>query len=91
MCIHRHESVDWHRDHVDWRDNPSDYAGGLQFTDATWRSLFGPSEQDEYVYAHPAVASPREQLYRAWLNWRRNGNRFGGRQWPHSSAECGVR
>ena len=30
LCIHRHESVDWHRRWTNWQGRPSPYAGGMQ-------------------------------------------------------------
>lgn len=90
MCIHRHESTRWHRNHVDWRGLPSRYTGGYQFTDRTWAAMFRPSERGLFVYRHPAAASVREQTYRAFVNWRANGRRWGGSQWPNSSRECGL-
>lgn len=61
MCIHRHESVDWHRAGVDWRGRPSPYYGGMQFLVSTWRRAGGEGL--------PSSASPREQLYRAYRIW----------------------
>jgi hypothetical protein len=54
-CLHRHESMDWHRAWVDWRGRHSIYAGGMQFTESTWLSVGGRGE--------PWQWSPREQLY----------------------------
>jgi hypothetical protein len=79
-CIHRHESVDWHRRWVDWRGQPSVYAGGMQFRQSTWTSAGGRGE--------PWQASPREQLYRAWLVYRRDGGSW--REWGTASV-CGLR
>jgi hypothetical protein len=57
-CVHRHESVDWHRRWLDYLGRPSRYAGGLQFLESTWRRAGGTGE--------PWQWSPREQIYRAW-------------------------
>jgi hypothetical protein len=55
----------------------------MQFAWQTWRALGGSGD--------PADASPREQLYRAYLLWHVNG-RFGGSAgWPLSSIACGLR
>ena len=78
--MHRHESGDWHRRWVDWRGAPSRYAGGLQFTLATWRSVGGRGE--------PWQWAPREQLYRAWLVWRRDSGSWI--EWG-TAAACGLR
>lgn len=65
LCIHRHESVDWHRAGVDWTGRRSPYYGGFQFLISTWRSAGGQGL--------PSSWSPREQLYRAYLVWSRDG------------------
>jgi hypothetical protein len=52
----------------------------MQFTLYTWRSVGGTS--------FPHLASPREQLYRAWLVYRRDGNSW--REWGTARA-CGLR
>lgn len=84
LCIHRHESTDWHRT-TDWLGRPSVNHGGMQINVGTWRAwapLGFPAE--------PASASPRQQLVVAYRIWTANGHRFGGGQWPHSSYACGV-
>src|SRR4051812_20824297 len=70
-CIHRHESVDWKRRWVDWRGAPSLYAGGMQFLQSTWRGAGGTGE--------PWQATPREQVYRAFIVWKRDGRSW--REW----------
>jgi hypothetical protein len=84
MCIHRHESVDWHRT-TDWRGYPSVDRGGLQIDVRTWNS-FAPAGYPE----NPASASPRQQLTVAYRIWLANGHRFGGHQWYYSAAACRV-
>ena len=84
VCIHEHEGA--------WDDNTGNsYFGGLQFLASTWRRAGG----GEYAaFAHPGdsrypfTASPREQLYRAWLVYRRDGNSW--REWGTAGA-CGLR
>jgi len=80
MCIHAHESVDWHRAGLDWRGVPSPYFGGYQFTVYTWQSVGGRG--------YPSSASPWEQTYRAWLVWKRDGGSW--REWGTAGA-CGLR
>jgi hypothetical protein len=80
VCIHRHESVDWHRRWTDWRGYRSPYAGGLQLLESTWLNAGGRGEPWEW--------SPREQLYRAWVVWRRDGGSW--REWGTAGA-CGLR
>jgi hypothetical protein len=80
LCVHRHESVDWGRAGVDWEGRPSPYYGGFQFLVSTWESVGGRGL--------PSSASPREQLYRAWLVWKRD--RGSWREWG-SAGECGLR
>lgn len=80
MCVHRHESVDWHRAGIDWRGNRSPYYGGMQFLVSTWRRA-GAS-------GLPSDATPREQLYRAWVIWRSHGGSWS--EWGTRGA-CGLR
>ncbi len=84
MCIHRHESADWHRT-TDWLGRPSVDHGGMQIALGTWATLAPKSYPRE-----PAAASPHEQLVVAYRIWTANGRRFGGSQWPYSSEACGV-
>jgi hypothetical protein len=84
MCIHHHESVDWHRT-TTWQGYPSWDHGGMQIDIRTW---------DHFAYRlfprDPAAATPHEQLIVAYRIWRANGRRFGGGQWPVSSEVCGL-
>src|SRR5262249_20251850 len=84
LCIHRHESLDWHRT-TDWRGYPSRDHAGLQIDVGTWAA---PAPRR--VLHAPVAAAPREQLVVAYRIWRANGRRFGGGQWPYSSTACGV-
>ena len=84
MCIHRHESTNWHATR-DWRGYPSVDHGGMQIAVGTWLTLAPKGFPRE-----PAAASPKEQLIVAYRIWRVNGHRFGGSQWPYSSIACGV-
>lgn len=75
-CIRSHEGG--------WTTNTGNgYYGAFQFTLSTWRANGGRG--------YPHQASPSEQTYRAYLNWRANGNRWGGGQWPTSARLCGLR
>lgn len=76
FCIHRHESTDWHRAGVDWRGDPSPYFGGLQMLVSTWQSVGG--------HGLPSDWPPREQLYRAFLVWRRDGGSWS--EWGTAGA-----
>lgn len=87
MCVHRHESVDWYRRWTNWQGHRSPYAGGLQFLQDTWNRAGGSGE--------PWQASPREQLYRAYIIWDRHVGKMGdGRgnwsEWGTARA-CGLR
>lgn len=73
LCVHRGESTDWHI------SNPP-YANGMQFTLSTWLSVGGAASSW-------ASASPREQLYRAYLLWQSQG----WSPWPNTSRACGLR
>ena len=55
----------------------------MQIAVGTWLSLAPHGFPRE-----PASASPQEQLIVAYRIWRANGRRFGGSQWPNSSAAC---
>jgi hypothetical protein len=72
LCIHRHESTDWHQ--------KGHHRGGLQFLFSTWASVGGRGD--------PANASPAEQIYRAFLVWKRDGGSWA-REWTTAGA-CGL-
>jgi hypothetical protein len=73
LCIHRHEGA--------WNANTGNgYYGGMQFLLSTWRSVGGRSRPD--------LVSPAEQLYRAFLVWRRDGGSW--REWG-TARLCGLR
>jgi hypothetical protein len=84
LCIHRHESVDWHRK-TDWLGRPSVDHGGMQIDVGTWASM-APTGYP----ASPADATPHQQLLVAYRIWLANGQRFGGNQWFYSAAKCGL-
>jgi hypothetical protein len=69
-CIHRHEAVDWHETR-----NPNS-RGGMQIVWSTWSSVGGSGD--------PAAWSVREQVYRAYLIWFRDGGSF--REWTTAGA-----
>ena len=72
-CIHEHEGA--------WDANTGNgYFGGMQFTLYTWRSVNGAGRPD--------LASPREQLYRAWLVYLRDSRSW--REWG-TAGLCGLR
>ena len=71
LCIHRHESTDWR--------NRGHHFGGMQFNLSTWASVGGRG--------NPADASPSEQIYRAFLVWKRDGGSW--REWTTRSL-CGL-
>ncbi len=84
LCIHRHESVDWHRT-TDWLGGPSVDHGGMQIDVGTWQTMAPRSYPRD-----SAEATPHEQLVVAYRIWLANGRRFGGDQWYLSAAACGV-
>lgn len=73
LCVHSREGA--------WNANTGNgYWGGMQFLPSTWRSVGGTT---------PAyLVSPREQLVRAWLVWRRDDGSW--REWGTAGA-CGLR
>jgi len=80
FCVHNHESVDWHLNHVDWQGHPSPYSGGMQFLTSTWRNAGGVGDAWQW--------SPREQLFRAWRVWSADGGSWS--EWGTAGA-CGLR
>jgi hypothetical protein len=52
----------------------------MQFAPGTWHRVGGRSL--------PHLATPREQLYRAWLVWLQDGRSW--REWG-TAAVCGLR
>jgi hypothetical protein len=84
LCIHRHESVDWHRT-TDWLGQPSVDHGGMQINVGTWLA-YAPSRFPR----EPEAATPDEQLVVAHRIWAANCDRFGGDEWPNSSVACGL-
>ena len=70
LCLHSHEGA--------LNDNTGNsYFGGWQFLESTWLKVGGPYEA---AFDHPGdprypfTASPREQLFRVWLVYERDGN-----------------
>jgi hypothetical protein len=75
-CIRSHEG--W------WTANTGNgFYGAYQFMLSTWRAVGGSG--------YPHQASPEEQTWRAYLNWKANGQRWGNGQWPSSARACGFR
>lgn len=73
LCVHSHEGA--------WDDETGNgYSGGMQFTSYTWASVGGLGRASQWP--------PREQLYRAWLVYLRDGHSF--REWGTASL-CGLR
>lgn len=73
LCIHAREGA-WNA------ETGNGYSGGMQFTPYTWRSVGGRGLA--------SAASPREQLYRAWLVWKRDGGSWS--EWG-TAGLCGLR
>ncbi len=73
VCIHGHEGA-WNA------DTGNGYSGGMQFLPSTWASVGGTGR--------PAQWPPREQLYRAWLVWKRDGGSWS--EWG-TAGMCGLR
>jgi hypothetical protein len=60
------------------------YEGGLQFLRSTWMSVGGPVDANGHW---ASVVPPREQLFRAWLVWKRDGGSW--REWG-TARDCGL-
>ncbi len=76
MCIHQHEGAFNSA-------TGNGYEGGFQFLRSTWVAVGGRVSGTHWA----SVAPPREQLYRAWLVYHRDGNSW--REWGTARA-CGV-
>jgi resuscitation-promoting factor RpfA len=81
-CVHRLEGP--------WRANTGNgHFGGLQFSPQTWKRLHG-SPEAAFLHpgdpAFPFLASPQEQLRRAWLLWVADGRSW--RSWGAVGAAC---
>ena len=74
MCLHAHEGA-WDA------ATGNGYEGGLQFLRSTWTSVGGPVKGDG---SWASTATPREQLYRAWLVWVRDGESW--HEWGTAGA-----
>ncbi len=85
MCIHRHEGA------LNAATG-NGYEGGWQFLKSTWTSVGGHVNPKTGHWA--SEASPREQLYRAYLVWDRDAGkphdgRGSWREWGTARA-CGL-
>jgi hypothetical protein len=83
-CVHLHEAP--------WTANTGNgYFGGFQFSAQTWRRVGG---QNVAALAHPGdpgfpfTVPVREQLYRAWLLWRHDGDSW--HSWGATGAACSA-
>jgi hypothetical protein len=81
-CIHAKEGA--------WVANTGNgFFGGMQFKAPTWRSVGGKADP---AFGHPGdprfpfSASPEEQLYRAWLLWKRDGGTW--KSWGPVGTSC---
>jgi resuscitation-promoting factor RpfA len=82
QCVHLKEGA--------WTANSGNgYFGGMQFSAGTWKRVGGKADA---AFAHPGdaaypfAAAPAEQLYRAWLLWKRDGGSW--RSWGAVGASC---
>ena len=79
QCVHAKEGG--------WRANSGNgYFGGFQFSAGTWRSVGGKPDPAFTHHGTPFSASAQEQLYRAWLLWKRDGGTW--RSWGAVGASC---
>lgn len=77
LCIHSREGA-WNA------ATGNGYEGGMQFLLSTWQSVGGSTWRGHWA----SVVSPREQLWRAYLVWRRDGGSW--REWG-TAGYCGLR
>ena len=81
VCIHGHEGA-WNS--IGYVNGVATYGGGMQFMLSTWQSVGGSGSS----LADITVQSPREQLYRAWLVWQRDGGSWS--EWG-TRGMCSLR
>jgi resuscitation-promoting factor RpfA len=81
-CVHAKEGP--------WTANTGNgYFGGMQFAAKTWLRVGGAPDP---AFKHPGDpdvpfrASAKEQLYRAWLVWKRDGGSW--KSWGAVGAGC---
>lgn len=87
QCIHRHESMDWHRV-TDWLGYPSVDHGGMQIEVSVWQTYLQKYPRITRGYpSDPAWATPWQQLQVAYLIWRDDG---WAHPWPNTSVVCGL-
>lgn len=72
LCVHSHEGS--------WTDTGDPFWGGMQFMLGTWERAGGSG--------YPSDASPEEQIYRAYVIYRSDGNSW--QEWPNTSRMCGL-
>ena len=81
-CIHLKEGP--------WNANTGNgYFGGMQFAAQTWKGVGGkanPAFKHPGDARYPFTVAKREQLYRAWLVWKRDGGTW--RSWGAVGASC---
>jgi len=82
-CVHAREAP--------WRANTGNgYFGGFQFAAQTWRRVGGARDAAFRHPGNPAFpfsASATEQLYRAWVLWKRDGGTWR-KSWGAVGAAC---
>lgn len=61
------------------------YEGGLQFTSETWTRAGGSIDS---LGHWASVATPREQLYRAWVIWQSHHGSWS--EWGVMRPACGL-
>ncbi len=83
-CVHSKEAP--------WRANTGNgFFGGMQFAAKTWKRVGGkpdPAFEHPGDPAYPFRAPANEQLYRAWLLWRRDGGSW--HSWRAVGSACSA-
>lgn len=78
VCVHEHEGA--------WNASTGNgYEGGMQFLRSTWQGAGGSVDRRGHW---ASTVSIREQLFRAWFVWKRDG--YSWREWGTAGA-CGLR
>lgn len=81
VCIHEHEGA-WNS--IGYVNGRATYGGGMQFMLGTWNRVGGRGTSLWDI----ARASPREQLYRAWLVYLQDHRSW--HEWG-TAGMCGLR
>lgn len=85
LCIHAHESGDFHYGPNRHGSRPwNGYYGGWQWLYSTWQK----SNRLMHRHDDPQWSTPRVQLWHVYVVWKADG---GWSKWPNTARACGLR